>query len=149
MLLQDTTVTLPGWVGPTAAISLVIIAGSFAVIAMTTAAAAREALEQLKKVGQAVDALRSDLSPALESVREVGVEAKRLAATVGDEAEEVVDSSRRFRVRIRERMANLEAVYDVLEGEIEETALDVATTLRAFRTRAGWYRWVRRLLGAG
>jgi hypothetical protein len=149
MLLQDATVALPGWVGPTMAISLVIIAGSFAVIAFTAAASARQAMEQLEKVGKAVDALRGDLSPALESVRGVGVEAGRIAAAVGNEAEELVESTRDFRHKVRERMINLEALYDVLEGEIEETTLDVATTLRAFRTRAGWYRWVRRLLGAG
>ena len=149
MLLQDATVTLPGWIGPTVAISLVIIAGSFALIAFTAAAVAREVLERLDKVGKAVNSLRSDLAPALDSVREAGAEARRIATAVGDEAEELVETTRRLRHKVQDRMVNLEALYDVLEGEIEETTLDVATTLRAFPTRAGWYRWVRRLLGAG
>ena len=149
MLLQDTVIAVAGWVGPTVAISLVIIAGSFAVIALVVAAAAKRAASQIENLGHAVENLRKDLAPALDSVRLLGAEARQLAAKVGSEAEDVVEASRQLRLKVKDRLINLEAVYDVLESEIEETALDVATTLRSFRTRAGWYRWVRRLLGAG
>ncbi len=149
LLLQDTVIKVAGWVGPTVAISLVIIAGSFAVIALVVAAAAKAAAGQIEKLGQAVEDLRKDLAPALASVHMLGDEARQLAAKVGSEAEDVVEASRQLRLKVRDRLIDLEAVYDVLESEIEETALDVATTLRSFRTRAGWYRWVRRLLGAG
>ena len=149
LLLQDTVITVAGWVGPTIAISLVIIAGSFAVIALVIAATAKAAAGQIENLGRAVENLRKDLAPALDSVHHLGDEARQLAARLGNEAEDVVEASRALRVKVKDRLIDLEAVYDVLESEIEETALDVATTLRSFRTRASWYRWVRRLLGAG
>jgi len=149
LLLQDTVIRVAGWVGPTVAISLVIIAGSFAVIALVAAAAAKAAAGQIESLGRAVENLRKDLAPALDSVHHLGNEARQLAAKLGNEAEDVVEASRALRVKVKDRLIDLEAVYDVLESEIEETALDVATTLRSFRTRASWYRWVRRLLGAG
>ena len=46
-------------------------------------------------------------------------------------------------------MANLEAIYEVVAEEVEETALDIAVTLRRIRTGAGWFRRLRRLLGGG
>ena len=48
-------------------------------------------------------------------------------------------ASRQLREGLRERLANLEAIYEVLEEEVEETALDVAVTLRDLpqRRRAG------------
>ena len=58
-----------------------------------------------------------------------------------------MNSSRQLREGIRERIANLEAIYEVLEEEIEETALDVAVTLRNMRTGAGWFSRLRRLFG--
>jgi uncharacterized protein YoxC len=149
LLLQDTVITVAGWVGPTVAISLVIIAGSFAAIALVIAATAKAAAGQIENLGRAVENLRKDLAPALDSVHHLGDEARELAAKLGNEAEDVVEASRALRVKVKDRLIDLEAVYDVLESEIEETALDVATTLRSFRTRASWYRWVRRLLGAG
>jgi uncharacterized protein YoxC len=149
LLLQDTVITVAGWVGPTIAISLVIIAGSFAAIALVIAATAKAAAGQIENLGRAVENLRKDLAPALDSVHLLGDEARQLAAKVGNEAEDVVEASRALRMKVKDRLIDLEAVYDVLESEIEETALDVATTLRSFRTRASWYRWVRRLLGAG
>jgi len=149
LLLQDTVIRVAGWVGPTVAIALVIIAGSFAVIATVVFAAAKSAADQIARIGRSVDDLRKDLAPALDSVHHLGDEARQLAARVGDEAEDVVEASRALRLKVKDRLIDLEAVYDVLESEIEETALDIATTLRSFRTRASWYRWVRRLLGAG
>jgi uncharacterized protein YoxC len=146
---QETVIAVSGWVGPVVAISLVIIAGSFAVIALATGAAARLVAHRLEVLGRTIDSLRSELAPALQAMQQAGTEAQRLAGVVGKEAEDLAESSRRLRLRVHERVANLEAIYDVLEGEIEETALDVAVTLRAFRTRVGWYRWLRRLLGAG
>jgi hypothetical protein len=66
---------------------------------------------------------------------------------LSDEAEQLARASRRLREALGERLADLDAVYEVLEGEIEETALDVATTLRTFRTGHGWYARMRRLMG--
>jgi hypothetical protein len=149
MLLLQTQIVVASWVGPTIALSLVVIAAAFGVIALALAAVARKAAIEVQHIGRAVEGLRADLAPTLESLKGMGHEVQRLTGVVGEEAEQIALSSHQFRLGVQERIANLEAIYDVLEGEIEETALDLATTMRAFRTRAGWYRWVRRLLGAG
>ena len=138
-----------GWVGPTMAISLVIIAGAFLVIAAASALAARQAAREMQQLSRVIESLRTDLAPALTAVQAVSGEGQRLAGMVGNEAEELVRASRQFREGLRERLANLEAIYEVLEEEIEDTAVDVAVTLRTFRSGAGWFGRIRRLLGGG
>jgi acetylornithine/succinyldiaminopimelate/putrescine aminotransferase len=56
----------------------------------------------------------------------------------------VVETSRQLRgqvesgvERVRDRLGDLEALYDVVEEEVEETALSVASALRRFREGAG------------
>lgn len=147
LLLQ--AAAAPGWVGPTMAISLVIIALAFLVIAASTALAARKAAEEMRQLARVIESLRTDLSPALVAVQAVSGEGQRLAGLVGTEAEELVRASRQLREGLRERLASLEAIYEVLEEEIEDTAVDVAVTLRTFRSGAGWFGRLRRLLGGG
>jgi uncharacterized protein YoxC len=147
MLLLLQAETAAGWVGPTVAISLVIIALAFVAIALASALAAREAAREMRQLSRVMETLRTDLAPALGAVQSMSGEGKRLAAMVGDEAEELVKASRQLREGLRERVANLEAIYEVLEEEVEETALDLAVTLRGFRTGAGWFSRLRRLLG--
>jgi uncharacterized protein YoxC len=139
--------TLPGWIGPTMAVSLVIIAIAFMVIAAVTALMAREAAKEMRQLSQVIDSLRGDLAPALGALQAVSGEGQRLAALVGHEAEELVQASRQLREGLRDRLANLEAIYEVLEEEVEETALDLAVSLRNFRRGAGWFARLRWLLG--
>lgn len=138
-----------GWVGPTMAISLVIIAGAFLVIAAASALAARRAAREMQQLSRVIESLRTDLAPALMAVQAVSGEGQRLAGMVGTEAEELVLASRQLREGLKDRLANLEAIYEVLEEEIEDTAVDVAVTLRTFRSGAGWFGRIRRLLGGG
>ncbi|HMV32949.1 MAG: hypothetical protein U0104_04880 [Gemmatimonadales bacterium] len=138
-----------GWVGPTMAISLVIIAGAFLVIAAASAMAARQAAKEMQQLSRVIESLRTDLAPALTAVQAVSGEGQRLAGMVGTEAEELVRASRQLREGLKDRLANLEAIYEVLEEEIEDTAVDVAVTLRTFRSGAGWFGRIRRLLGGG
>jgi len=147
LLLQ--TGAAPAWVGPTMAIALVVIAVAFAIIATALALAFRQAASEMRQLSRAVDGLHDDLRPALVAVQLVSDEGHRLAGLIGGEAEELVRASRELRVGLRQRLARLEAVYEVLEEEVEETALDVAVTLRTFRTGAGWYARLRRWFGGG
>jgi hypothetical protein len=137
----------PGWVGPTMAISLVIIALAFVLIAAALALAARGAAREMHQLSHVIETLRGDLAPALTAVQALSGESERLATMIGGEAEELVNASRRLREGLGVRVANLEAIYEVLEEEVEETALDFAVTLRNFRTGAGWFSRLRRLLG--
>lgn len=138
---------VPGWVGPMVAISLAIIALSFVAIAAASLAASRRAAVELRQLQRVLEGLRQDLGPAVAAVSAISTDGRRLVTVLSDEAEQLARASRRLREALRDRLANLDAVYEVLEGEIEETALDVATTLRTFRTGHGWYARLRRLLG--
>lgn len=146
MLLQQATPVVAGWIGPTMALSLVIIAGSFGVIAMAVARVARTMLEETRNLRTAIEGLRGELSPALGAIRTMSDETHRLTSMVSGEAEALVQSSQALRQGVQERIRNLEAIYEVLEEEIEETAIDVAVTLRTFRTGRGWFSRIRRLL---
>lgn len=149
MLLVMQAGIASGWVGTTMAISLVIIALSFVTIAVAMAVALGRASSELRQLSEVVDSLRADLAPALKAVQAVSGEGERLASLVSTEAEEVVRASQALRQSMRQRLTNLEAVYDVLADEVEETALDAAVTLRTFRTGASWFGMIRRLLRLG
>ena len=144
LLLQS---ELPGgWVGPTMAISLAIIALAFVVIAAAAALTARQAASEMKQLAHVIDGLRTDLAPALSAVALVSGEGHKLASMVGAETEEIVRTSRRFREGLTDRINRLDAVYEVLGEEVEETALDLAVTLRSIRSGVGWFGMLRRLL---
>ena len=146
MLLQQAAPVVAGWIGPTMAISLVIVAGSFGVIAMAVARVARTMLEETRNLRTAIEGLRGELSPALGAIKTMSDQTHRLTALVGNEAEELVRASQALRHGVQERIRNLEAIYEVLEEEIEETAIDVAVTLRTFRSGRNWFSRIRRLL---
>jgi hypothetical protein len=47
------------------------------------------------------------------------------------------------------KLEDLETLYDVVHGEVEDAALDLAATLRAVRGGNGMLGRVRRVLAAG
>jgi uncharacterized protein YoxC len=153
MLQGDT----PTWVGPTVAISLVVIAGAFVTIAAAAALAAREAAQQARALARSLERLQTDLAPVLDAVKAISRHGEELATMVQGEATAIVETSRRLRGRveegadrIQERWERLQSLYDIVEEEIEETALDVAASLRTVRRGAGWLARIRRfLLGSG
>lgn len=149
MFLLQQSAPPGGWVGPTIAIALVVIAASILLIAFASAMAARQAAQEMHQLAQVMESLRSDIAPALGAVAAVSHEGQRLAGLIGNEAEELVKSSKALREGLRTRIQNLEAIYEVLEEEVEETALDLAVTLRSVRSGAGWFGRLRRLLGVG
>lgn len=124
-----------GWVGPVGAISLVVIALSFLVIAATVAFIGRGILETLR------------------ALRETAAEGRGLVTRLKEEVDEVVRTSQRVRHdvdrgvrRARRRLADLDALAEVVQEEVEETALDVAARVRSFRTGAGMVSRLRRML---
>jgi hypothetical protein len=51
--------------------------------------------------------------------------------------------------QVRHRLAELDALYEVVHDEVEDTALHVAATLRSVRGGAGALARIRRLLVRG
>ncbi len=84
--------------------------------------------------------------PALGDVRQ-------LVTTIRTEAEGLVGTSQDLRGRIvraadaaEARLADLDALFEVVQEEVETTALDVAATLRNVRRGLSLLEWGRRAL---
>ncbi len=130
---------LPTWVGVVSAISLAIIA----VAALVTAAAITGAALGVRA---AVKAIKGFAGPAIADVRQ-------LIGSIRTEADALVGTSRDVRQRIvravdaaEDRLTSLDALAEVVQDELEETALDAAATMRNVRRGLSVWRWSRKLL---
>jgi hypothetical protein len=97
-----------------------------------------------------------DGQPLLQAARAVAEDAGKMVAQLRGEVEQIVATSREVRLRasgdagsLDERARDLEAVLDILQDEIEETALDVAVALRATRRGTSVIRAVKRAFVRG
>src|SRR3989449_11741414 len=133
---------IPTLVAVVTGVSLVVLALSAIVIAVASVVAAL-GLRAFLRV------LRELAGPALGDVR-------ALVATIRSEAEGLVDTSRDLRGRIvkaadaaEARLADLDALFEVVQEEVETTALDVAATLRNVRRGLSLLEWGRRALKRG
>jgi len=130
---------LPTWVGVVSALSLAIIALAAMVGAGAIVAAALG-------VRATVRALKNFAGPAISDVRQ-------LIGSIKNEADALVGASRDVRQRIvraadaaEERLTDLDALAEVVQQELEETALDAAATMRDVRRGLSVWRWSRKLL---
>lgn len=130
---------LPTWVGVVSALSLVIIALAALVGAIAIIAAALG-------VRAAVKAIRHLAGPAISDVRQ-------LIGSIKIEADALIGTSRDVRHRIvkaadaaEDRLTDLDALAEVMQGELEDTALDAASTMRDVRRGLSVWRWSRKLL---
>ena len=78
---------------------------------------------------------------------------RALVATIRAEAEGLAGTSRELRQRIvsaadaaEARLAELDAVFEVVQEEVEATVLDVASTMRSVRRGISLLEWGRRTL---
>ena len=108
---------------------------------------------EARKLGANTAGLREDAAKAIASVRAMSEQASGTLALVRDEAGAFVHTSRRIRRkllrgvdRVEERLVDLDTLYGVVHDEIEEAALDVASTLRSVRSGHGAIGMLRRLL---
>lgn len=130
---------LPTWVGVVSALSLAIIAVAALVGAASVIAAALS-------IRAAVKAIKHLAGPAITDVRQ-------LITSIKIEADALVGASRDVRHRIvraadaaEERLTDLDALAEVMQGELEDTALDAAATLKDVRRGLSVWRWSRKLL---
>jgi hypothetical protein len=143
----------PAWVGPTAAISLAIIALCVVAIAIALVTLAARVGAQVKRLGSMADGFQDDVTRTLATLRKITEQGQDLMVLVRHEAGAFAQTSRRVRRkvisgadRIETRLHDLEALYDVVHAEVEDTALDVAATLRSARRGGGMLGRVRRLI---
>jgi len=133
---------IPTWVAVVTGISLAILALAAIVIAAASVVAAlglRAFLRMLHELA----------GPAVGDVR-------ALVATIRAEAEGLAGTSRELRQRIvsaadaaEARLAELDAVFEVVQEEVEATVLDVAATMRTVRRGISLLEWGRRTLKRG
>ena len=147
---------LPGWVGPTVALSLIVIALGFVVIALATALVSRKASTKISELAEELARLRQELSPTLVALRRVADAGAELSGDVREEIQHYLVTSRALRRdlergvrRVKHRLADLDALYEVVHEEVEDTALDVVAKVRAVRSGAGMVGRIRRWLVRG
>jgi len=153
MLAQLQAGPIPDWVGPTVALSLVVIALGVVAVSAVLVVAARRVAGEAQRIGAMADGLQDDVGQALKSVRRLSEQGEEVMILVRQEAGAFADTSRRVRRkvvrgvdRIEAKLADLETLYDVVHDEVEDTALDVAAALRSVRRGSGMLSRVRRLL---
>lgn len=130
---------IPGWVAVVTAISLAILALAAIAIAVSSAVVALATRTLLGR-------LRDGAGPALDEVRQ-------LVATIRTEAESLVGTSQNLRGRIvkaadqaQARLADLDALFEVVQEEVETTVLDAAATMRTVRRGLAVLEWGRKAL---
>jgi uncharacterized protein YoxC len=137
-----------GWEVLTA-ISVAIIALMFVVLVIV-------ALVSLRDVGRVARRLEA-FTAVLERDGPVMLDgARSIVGSLRDEVSQIVATSREMRERVKgtagsleERVRDFEAVLDVLQEEVEETALDVAAALRATRRGTSLLGAMKRALFRG
>lgn len=140
---------MPAWVGPTVAISLVVIALAFAAIGVAVVLLARTTIREVRE-------LREEVAPAISAVRRITDAGADLSGDIKQEVQEYLATSRAVRrdlergvYQVKSRLADLDALYEVVHEEVEDTALDVAARVRAVRNGAGMVSRIRRWLVRG
>jgi len=133
---------LPTWVGVVTALSLAIIALAALAVAVATTSAALGLRVSFKM-------LQGLAGPALDDVRQ-------LLGTIRSEVDGLAGTSRDLRTRVvraadaaEARLAELDALVDVVQQEVEAAALDVAATIRTVRRGVSVLDLGRRLVGGG
>ncbi|HYT03786.1 MAG TPA: hypothetical protein VEM13_02740 [Gemmatimonadales bacterium] len=133
---------IPSWVAVVTALSLAVLALAAIAIALSSVVAALGVRAFLR-------VLQDLAGPALGDVRQ-------LVGTIRAEAEGLVGTSRDLRGRIvkaadaaEARLADLDALVEVVQEEVETTALDVAATFRTLRRGLSMIEWGRRALKRG
>ncbi|MFI5207612.1 MAG: hypothetical protein ACHQU8_09355 [Gemmatimonadales bacterium] len=129
----------PSWVGPTIAISLVVIAASFLVMGSVALLVGMGLRKQSRALRAQVNAFTT--------------EARTVTLRLKGELEGFADISADARVRLKGaiesvdgRLKDLDALVEVVQEEAEETALDVASFIRTVRRTGGILGAARRRL---
>jgi flagellar motility protein MotE (MotC chaperone) len=118
---------VPAWVAPTIAISLVLIAASLVVLIAVA-------------VGMALGMRRKSRAFAAQ-LSALSADAKAVSTRFRTELESYADLSSDARAKLRgamdtveRRLQDLDALAEVLQAEVEETALSVGALLRTVRS---------------
>lgn len=97
----------------------------------------------LRKLEAALDTIGRDARPALDRARAIGENLNFIAMSVRKEVDRVGDTISLANERLEdaieaaeERVQELSALIDVVQGEVEDTVITATSTLRGIRTTA-------------
>jgi uncharacterized protein YoxC len=143
----------PDWVGPTVAISLLVIAVAIVAAAAVVAVAVLRITGEVRKLSTMVQGYQDDLTQTLAGARRLTDQGQDLLVVMRQEIGAFTQTTRRIRRKlvrgvdsVEAKLADLETLYDLVHDEVEDTALDVAAALRTSRQGNGMLGRVRRLL---
>jgi hypothetical protein len=118
--------SIPAWVGPTIALSLVVIAASLLTVGVIALVAGLGLRKRTREVSAQLSALTAD--------------AKTVAARLRHEIDGFADISTEARVKLKRgmnavetRLQDLDALAEVVQEEVQEKALSAASLLRTVR----------------
>ncbi len=145
--------TIPDWVGPTMAISLVVIALAIVAGAVVVAIAALRISGETRKLSTLIQGYQDDVTQTMTGLRRLIDQGQDMLVVVRQEVGAFTQTTRRIRRKlirgvdnVETKLADLETLYDLVHDEVEDTALDVAAALRTSRQGNGMLGRVRRLL---
>jgi hypothetical protein len=146
----------PDWVGPTVAISLVVIAVSILGAAAALAYAAIRVMGETRKLSTMIQGYQEDVGLTLANARRLTDQGQDVLVLLRQEVGAFTQTSRRIRRKlvrgvdnVEAKLADLQTLYELLHEEVEDTALDVAAALRTSRQGDGMLGRVRRLIVPG
>jgi uncharacterized protein YoxC len=118
------------WVGPTVAISLVIIAASFLVMGGVVLAIGLSLRKQSAKARAQLTAFAAESRAATKRVKDELEGFAELSAEVREKLRGAIDT-------VDGRLKDLDALVEVMQEEAEDTALSVAAMVRTVRRTGG------------
>lgn len=144
----------PSWPLVVAAIALVVVALANLLFAVVAIQVGRTLGRQGEALGRLLELLQREAGPTLQAARSAADDARQLTGSIRTEVNALVGTSREIRGRLERaadlassRLADLDALLDVVQEEVEETALDVAATLRSVRRGVSLFGLARRAFG--
>lgn len=144
---------MPGWILPTVALSLLVIAISVVVATTIILMTIKQSVDRAQSLADQVAQLREDIAPTLRAIGRLGDKGMEVADMAQQEAREIIETTRRLRYdvergvkRARRRLADFDAVVEVVQEEVEATALDVTSTMHSLRTGAGMIGQLRKMI---
>ena len=134
-----------------------IATATIAIVAVGFAAFGLPMVRQAARVSAALEQLLLGTKPLLETAKSIVSEAGQVAVRLRTEVDGIVETSQDVRERVlnaaeaaEDRLIDIEALLDVLQDEVEDTALDVAAALRTTRRGTAIFGAMKRaFLGSG
>jgi hypothetical protein len=115
----------------------------------------REAQQASRGLTNELHELRAELGPALAALNKFGDAGAEVVDLARHEVRELVATSEALRTdlrrgvrRAKRRLSDLDALAEVMQEEVEATAVDAATAMRTLRTSRGVIGEVRRYLSS-